>query len=82
LERFGLRWTDGTSLRGDRRISRLVLTNSDVTPTEDGYILSFTLPKGAFATSVLREVMGVDVDAPSESSHSDTPEDDEGVYDE
>jgi len=82
LERFGLRWTDGTTLRGDRRISRLVLTDTDVTPTEDGYVLSFTLPKGAFATSVLREVMGVDVDAPSESTNSDTPEDDQTAHDE
>lgn len=81
LERFGLRWTDGTSLRGDRRISRLVLTDTDVTPTDDGYIVSFTLPKGAFATSILREVMGVAVDAPSERSASHNPADTEDVED-
>ena len=34
-----------------------------VTPGEDGFTLSFTLPKGSFATSVLREVMKTSVDA-------------------
>jgi tRNA pseudouridine13 synthase len=75
LNRLGLRWTDGTTLRGDRRISRLVLTDTDIAPTEDGYMISFTLPKGAFATSVLREVMGVEVDAPRNSTNAPTATD-------
>lgn len=33
-------------------------------PEDDGYVLAFTLPKGSFATSVLREVMKTEVDAP------------------
>lgn len=37
--------------------------DAQVTPEEDGFTLSFTLPKGSFATSVLREVMKTSVDA-------------------
>jgi tRNA pseudouridine13 synthase len=68
LDRYGLRWTDGTSLRGDRRLSRVILSDTSVTACEDGYVLAFTLPKGSFATSVLREILDVDVDAPSTST--------------
>lgn len=46
--------------------------DAGVRPEEDGYTVSFTLPKGSFATSVLRELMKTDVDAPGEG-----PEDEE-----
>ena len=62
LDYFGLRWVDFTSRKGDRRFSRLKLENVSVHPEDDGYTLSFFLPKGAFATSVLREVLKTDVD--------------------
>lgn len=63
LERLGLRWTQFRGRHGDRRLSRLPLTDASLTPTDDGYLVSFSLPKGAFATTVLRELMKVNVDA-------------------
>lgn len=70
---YGLKWTDFTSRRGDRRISRVLL--EDVQVGEDGgdLLVAFSLPKGAYATAVLREIMKVDVDAPFELT--ETPED-------
>jgi tRNA pseudouridine13 synthase len=62
LARFGLAWSDFARRHGDRRLSRFPLRDAGVTPEPDGYTLHFTLPKGAFATSLLREVMKVDVD--------------------
>ncbi len=59
---FALRWQDFTRLKGSRRISRVKLAEVELQPTEDGYIFSFVLPKGSFATSVLREIMKVDID--------------------
>lgn len=64
LEYFGLRWSDFTARKGSRRPSRIFLDDVVLTPEADGYILAFTLQKGAFATSVLREVMKVEVDEP------------------
>ncbi len=66
LAHFGLRWLDFRSRKGSRRITRVVLSEVEVEPTEDGYWLSFFLPKGSFATNVLREVMKVEVDEPLE----------------
>jgi tRNA pseudouridine13 synthase len=66
LDYFGLRWADFTGRKGSRRITRVLLQEAGVEPTEDGYTLSFTLPKGSFATTVLREVMKVEVDEPVE----------------
>lgn len=71
LERFGLRWSNFTARRGDRRISRVALEGPEVAADERGLILSFALPKGCYATSVLREVMKVDVDEPAEPGGSD-----------
>lgn len=65
LEHYQLRWLDFTSRKGDRRLTRFPLTDTELIPQDDGYTLSFFLPKGAFATSLLREVMKVDVDAGS-----------------
>ena len=63
LAKFGLRWVDFASRRGDRRISRIALGEVAVTDEEDGLTVSFALPKGSYATCVLREIMKVDVDA-------------------
>lgn len=43
-------------VRHDRRPLRLRLKDADWTPQGDSVWLSFTLPRGAFATSVLREL--------------------------
>lgn len=71
LAHFGLRWLDFTKLKGSRRISRIFLEDVSLTPSEAGFWLSFALPKGSFATSVLREVMKVEVDAPLAIEKSD-----------
>jgi tRNA pseudouridine13 synthase len=74
--RFGLNWIDFSRRRGDRRPSRVRLDALEVVPEGDGLTLRFALPKGSYATSVLREVMKVGVDAPLEPQRSDvrTPE--------
>ena len=74
LERFGLRWLDFTSRKGSRRITRVLLEDVGLEGTEDGYTLSFALPKGAFATTVLREVMKVEVDVGAEDGGDDAEE--------
>ena len=71
LAHFGLRWVDFRSRKGSRRITRVLLSEARVEPTEDGYWLSFFLPKGSFATNVLREVMKVEVDEPVESNRDE-----------
>ena len=40
---------------GDRRLNRLLLPDLAVSPGEGGLVFTFTLPKGAYATSVMRE---------------------------
>jgi len=67
LEHYDLRWANFTGRRGDRRLSRLPLDKIDLQSEEDGYTLSFDLQKGAFATSILREIMKTDVDTFSET---------------
>jgi tRNA pseudouridine13 synthase len=68
LERYGLRWSQFGSRRGDRRPSRVVLEDvaveGAVEGAPDALTVRFTLPKGSYATVVLRELMKVDVDAP------------------
>lgn len=64
LAHFGLGWAAFTGRKGSRRPSRIFLEETELTPEEDGYTLSFSLRKGSFATSVLREVMKVEVDEP------------------
>lgn len=72
LESLGLRWLDFTARRGDRRLSRLQLGGIEVAEEEPSVLrLDFMLPKGSYATSLLREVMKVEVDEPSESAGSD-----------
>lgn len=48
--------------RGDRRLTRIFLKEASIEATEDGYRANLVLPKGSFATSVLRELMKVSVD--------------------
>jgi tRNA pseudouridine13 synthase len=64
LNRLGLRWEQFRSRRGDRRSTRLVGLEADVAVESDALVLAFTLPKGGYATTLVREVMKVAVDAP------------------
>lgn len=64
LDGLGLRWSSFGSRRGDRRSSRVRLADASVRPFEGGLELAFSLPKGSYATVVLRELTKLDVDAP------------------
>ncbi|MCX6045423.1 MAG: tRNA pseudouridine(13) synthase TruD [Chloroflexi bacterium] len=48
-------------VEGTRRLGRLLLPNLQIQPAPDGLCFEFSLPKGAFATTVLREFMKVDL---------------------
>ncbi|MDZ7704278.1 MAG: tRNA pseudouridine(13) synthase TruD [Trueperaceae bacterium] len=80
LERFGLRWIDFRQRRGAWRISRIALRNASVEAgdEDDSVVLSFDLPKGSFATNLLREVMKVEVDAPIDRSGGEDDGDEGG----
>jgi tRNA pseudouridine13 synthase len=67
LDHFGRARVEGT-----RRMGRLLMTECEIAAGADGdgVTLSFTLPKGAFATTILREFMKVEL--------AQTPEVDEG----
>ena len=54
---FGLEYRQFRRVPGARRISRLRLDDAELKAADDGYIVEFTLPKGAYATSVMRELM-------------------------
>ncbi len=72
LEEFGLSWAQFGSRRGDRRGSRLLVDDATVTDAGPGALrLAFSLPKGSYATAVLREVLKVDVDQPAMDEGSD-----------
>jgi tRNA pseudouridine13 synthase len=53
---------DAIGMEGTRRMGRLLVSDCTVAVNEplQGLTLSFSLPKGAFATTILREVMKVD----------------------
>lgn len=78
LAAFGLTPEVFASRRGDRRLTRVFPEGAEVRPEEDGYTVSFALPRGSFATSVLRELMKTDVDAGAsqEESPEESPEED------
>ena len=65
LALLGLSWTDLTSRRGDRRPTRVVPGAASVEEVEEGLRVGFTLPKGAYATNVLREITKEPVDEPA-----------------
>ncbi len=64
LDAYGLRWPQFGSRRGDRRTTRVVLHGTSARLAEDVLNVGFELPKGSYATAVLREIMKVDVDEP------------------
>lgn len=57
LQRYDLERHHFASRRGDRRLIRFPLTESSLEETSEGLWVSFFLPKGAYATAVLRELM-------------------------
>jgi len=62
LDHFELSPNDLRSLGiGTWRISRVRVTDSSLVPFANGYKVAFTLTKGAFATSLLRELVAPDV---------------------
>ena len=57
LRHFGLRRSDfRRHTRGAWRISRVCPENIALRPCPDGYVAEFTLPSGAYATTLLREL--------------------------
>ena len=48
-------------VEGTRRLGRLLVSDLRVVAHAEGILVSFFLPKGAFATTVLREVMKTDI---------------------
>ncbi len=48
-------------LKGSRRPARLLLSDLSIEPQPEGLLFTFTLPKGAYATNVLREFTKKDV---------------------
>ncbi len=77
LAHYDLRWAQFGSRRGDRRPTRVLLDNTTVAQAGSALTVGFDLPKGAYATAVLREVMKVDVDAPFESPQGAAVDDEE-----
>ncbi|MEB3198875.1 MAG: tRNA pseudouridine(13) synthase TruD [Candidatus Sericytochromatia bacterium] len=69
LERAGFR-----PLPGSRRAIRIPLGDAEVSPTETGFWLRFSLPPGGYATAVLREVLKDHSDVDGEGMAA-TPED-------
>ena len=57
LEESRLSWSDFRTLTGARRVSRILPSYVALEPTDDGYIIKFTLRKGSFATCLLRELL-------------------------
>lgn len=56
LAEFGLEHARFRGVQGTRRISRVLPADVALTPHPDGYSVDFTLPKGAYATALLREL--------------------------
>jgi len=71
LDAWGLTPAAFSSRKGDRRIVRIFAEDAAVTPEDDGYTVTFSLPRGSFATSLLRELTGTDVDGPVEPAAED-----------
>ena len=66
MEDFGIIWSEFANFStGFRRISRVNLDDINLTPETDGYTIIFSLPKGSFATCMLREIMKTPVDLES-----------------
>lgn len=76
LEALDLRWVDLVGRHGDRRLTRIAGLAADVRRDGDDLVVAFELPKGCYATSVLREVAKVPIDAPVDGAMGDGASDD------
>ena len=63
LSEFGFEYAQFRRIPGARRISRIRLDDAMLTPADDGYVAEFMLPKGAYATAVMRGIDEVTDDA-------------------
>ena len=79
LNKFGLEWNNFRSVMGSRRASRVRLDDLTIELAEDGYLVHCTLPKGAFATSLIRELTRVE-ELPNQRDGGSTQQD--GIDDE
>jgi tRNA pseudouridine13 synthase len=70
LAALGLRWSDLHSRHGDRRLARIYPRDLLIEPEPGGLLVHFELPKGSYATTLLRELLKVDVDAPLDGDSS------------
>ena len=62
LDRFELSQSDLSTLgMGAWRISRLRIGETSIKAENDGYTVTFTLPKGSYATCLLRELVTPEV---------------------
>ena len=77
LARYGLKREEFRARRGARRPIRVPLAEWKVEEAPEGLWLSFFLPKGSYATSLLREVMKVE--ALDHLEAEPAPEDAEGL---
>ena len=73
LASLGLRWTDLVRRHGDRRMTRVVGAEVEVEAAGDDLWLAFELPKGSYATTLLRELLKLEVDAPLDGPASSGP---------
>lgn len=64
----GLGREDFVLLPGDRRALRVPLADWTLEEAPEGLWISFALPKGSFATAVLREVMKTELDGAAEGA--------------
>lgn len=58
---IALEQLDRLGVRGTRRLGRLLPSDLSVELADDGLTFRFSLPKGAYATTIMREMMKVDV---------------------
>jgi tRNA pseudouridine13 synthase len=66
-------------LNGSRRAARLLLNDLCIEPHLEGLLFTFSLPKGAYATTVLREFMKAEVTALPEQQEGSREQATEGM---
>ena len=65
-------------MMGTRRLGRILLDDLSVTQRGPDIVVAFSLPKGAFATTVLREFMKVSDDLLAQAAVEDSSSDEDG----
>jgi len=72
LDYYELKWVNFARRRGDRRFSRLPMGETKIIEQDDGLTIEFFLRRGSFATSILREIMKVEVDSKVDRAKPDS----------